>query len=206
MFALPEGEIVTIDRVQTADATHPMFVNFHANTMGTLQTNGNTAIGTVGGSRVAIHAVNNGGLTPMIHQPPSTNDSNDCPGDYPNGNCFDARFAVDIYSLMIPGPYALAINVIDGLGASEAPAIVGSMNDAPYDSNMQNAAIIGAAVFRSMKQNYVVASSAHDGATGSMMTYGVPGTLRRAAHRFRRARSERWQLRGDSDVDKRGAV
>ena len=60
---LPEGEIVTIDRVQTADAAHPMCQILHANTMGTLQMNGNTAIGTVGGSQVAIHAANNGGVT-----------------------------------------------------------------------------------------------------------------------------------------------
>ena len=112
----------------------------------------------------------------MIHQPPSTEDTNDCPGDYPNGNCFDARFNVDIYSLTIPGPYALGINVIDGLGSGETPAVVGSMNDAPYDFNSQNAGIIGAAVFRSMTQSYVIASSAHDGVSGTMTTYGVPGT------------------------------
>ena len=104
---LPEGEIVTIDRVQTANAANPMYVESSMpNTMGTLQMNGTTAMGTVGGSQVAIHAVYNSGVTPMIHQPPSTNDSNDCPGSFPNGDCFDARFNVDIYlSPTIPGPY-----------------------------------------------------------------------------------------------------
>ena len=44
---LPEGEMVTIDRVHTADAAHGMYVNFHANTKGTLKLAGSVATGTV---------------------------------------------------------------------------------------------------------------------------------------------------------------
>ena len=86
-------------------------------------------------------------------------------------------FAADKYFLTVPGPNALAIHVIDGLGSSESAAEVGSLNDTNYDpSQSQNSGVIGAAVYRnSLKQSYVVASSAPRGASGASMTYGVPG-------------------------------
>ncbi len=172
---LPEGEVVTIDRVQTADATHYMYVNFHANTAGTLTLNGSTATGTVGGSKVAIHAVKLSGGTPAIGQPAAiSGDYSKCPGAYPFGTCTDARFAVDIYQLKVPGPYASAVHVIDGLGADSAT--VDSMNDGTIDPGAaQNGGVIGAAVLRTAKQSYVVAASANDGASSATMTYGVPG-------------------------------
>ena len=78
--------------------------------------------------------------------------------------------------MKVPGPWAVAVHVIDGLGASEAPATVGSMNDDDVDpAPKTNAGVIGAAVFRASKQSYVVASSAQDGASPATMTYGVPG-------------------------------
>src|SRR4029077_6993853 len=55
---LPEGEIVTIDRVRTIDASHSMYVGFHTNTGGGgLKLNGDIASGDVGGSALAIHRV-----------------------------------------------------------------------------------------------------------------------------------------------------
>src|SRR5262249_9009371 len=94
----------------------------------------------------------------------------------PCGACTNARFAVDDYTLKIAGPNAMAIHVIDGLSSSETASQVGSLNDDAFDpAPKQNAGIIGAAVYRNMKQSYVVASSGVDGAVGSTMTYGVPG-------------------------------
>ena len=85
---------------------------------------------------------------------------------YPCGQCNAARFAVDEYSLSVPGTWAVAIHVIDGTGSSEAAAQVGSLNDDNFDpAPKQNAGVIGAAVYRGSKQSYVVASSAQDGAS-----------------------------------------
>ncbi|HKA89887.1 MAG TPA: hypothetical protein VKE22_19635 [Haliangiales bacterium] len=168
---LPEGEIVTIDRVHTRDSSHFMYLNFHTNTGGTLAFSGPTAIGAVGGSKVAIHPVVLGGGTPSIFHPQVTNTYS-----YPCGACTNARFAVDDYTVKVPGPGAVAIHVIDGLGAAEDPALVGSLNDDNFDPPpKQNAGVIGAAVYRGSKQTFVVASSGADGQVGATMTYGIPG-------------------------------
>jgi len=53
---------------------------------------------------------------------------------YPCGVCFRGAFsAVDDYSLKVPGDWAVAVHVIDGLAASEKPAVVGSLNDDGVD-------------------------------------------------------------------------
>ncbi|HSS39735.1 MAG TPA: hypothetical protein VLT58_13290 [Polyangia bacterium] len=166
----PEGEVVTIDRVQTGAASRVMYLNFHANTKGTLKLSGNTATGTVGKSKVVIHGVSLSGGTPAITQPPTA----DC--SVPWGKCISVRFAVDDYNVKVPGPYAVAVHVIDGLASSDAAATVGSMNDDSVDpAPKQNSGVLGAAVYRSSKQSYVIASAAQQGASGTTMTYGVPG-------------------------------
>src|SRR5262249_34920283 len=66
---LPEGEIVTIDRVHTKDSSHFMYLNFHTNTEGTLTMMDGVATGTVGSSTVVIRAVAAAGGTPSIFQP-----------------------------------------------------------------------------------------------------------------------------------------
>jgi hypothetical protein len=114
------------------------------------------------------------GGTPTITQPPVGSCQLSC--SYPCGQCNSGRFAVDKYALQIPGPSALAIHVIDGLGASEDPATVGSLNDDNYDpAPKQNGGVIGAAIYRASIQSYVVASSAQDGAAGTTLAYSVPG-------------------------------
>ena len=173
---LPEGEVVTIDRVHTADAQHAMYFGLHVNSGGggKLKLSGSTATATIGNSEVALHAVALSGGTPAITQPEVGSCSRSC--SYPCGQCDAARFAVDKYSIKVPGPLPLAIHVIDGLAAGEAPAIVGSLNDDNYDpAPKQNAGVVGAAVFRGQKQSYVVASSAAEGASPTTMSYGVPG-------------------------------
>jgi hypothetical protein len=172
---LPEGEIVAIDRVLTESATRKMYLNFHANTAGTLVLDDTgLAVGKVGASRLAIHRVRLTGGAPKIIKTRKS----DCPGDcrYPCGSCTAARFEVDVYSVAVPGPFAVGIHVFDGLGDKEPPAAVGSINDDAVDpSPRQNAAVIGAAVLRASKQSYVVASSATGGAAPATMSYGVPG-------------------------------
>lgn len=173
---LPEGAIVTIDRVHTADAAHAMHVRFHANTGGGgLALSGTDATGTVGASRLGIHTVSTTGGTPRIDAPEHLGDSSSCTSSYPSGDCTDARFAVDIFALDVPGPFATATHVIETGATGDAAATLGSVNDAPYADTDGNAEVIGAAVFAGTHQSYVVASSAHEGAAGAMIAYSVPG-------------------------------
>src|SRR5581483_1045242 len=67
---LPEGEVVTIDRVQTKDTSHFMYLGFDVNSGGggNLKLSGSTATATIGGSKVAIHAISLSGGTPAITQ------------------------------------------------------------------------------------------------------------------------------------------
>jgi hypothetical protein len=166
---LPEGEVVVIDRVHTSAASRGVYVNFHANTGGTLALSGGAVKGTVGSSEVVIHAVTLSGGTPSIVQPPIDN------GNCYDGSCTTTRFPTDEYSVTVPGPWAVAIHAFDGLGAGETPATVGSLRDAAYDPAGDNGAILGAAVYRASTQTYVIASSAKDGAAGSTLAYSVPG-------------------------------
>jgi hypothetical protein len=173
---LPEGEVITIDRVHTSADSRGMYVSFHTNTRGTLRFDGGTGVatGTVGASRVAIHKVLLSGGAPKIVQPPVGGCKLKC--NFPCGACDAARFPVDAYTVRVPGSWAVAIHVIDGLAASERPAQVGSLNDDTIDpAPKRNGGVIGAAVNRASKQSYVVASSARDGAASPTMTYGVPG-------------------------------
>jgi hypothetical protein len=176
---LPEGEVVLIDRVHTSAASRNMYVNFHANTGGTLHLDATgAAVGTVGASSIAIHPVFTSGAKASIVKPPvggcPESDKGLC--NYPCGSCAAARFPVDEYSLTVPGDWAVAIHVIDGLAAADMPAKVGSLNDDNFDpAPKKNAGVIGATVYRQSKQTYVVASSAKDGAAGAMLTYSVPG-------------------------------
>ena len=171
---LPEGEVVLIDRVHTSAPSRSMYVTLHVNTGGGhLAPVGGVYQGPVGSSVVAIHPVELSGATPVVSQPPVGDCMLSC--NYPCGACDTARFAVDEYRVTVPGTWAVAIHVIDGLGAGEAAPVVDSMNDATVDPGQQNGGVLGASVFRGSKQSYVVASSAQDGVSPATMTYGVPG-------------------------------
>jgi hypothetical protein len=168
---LPEGETVIVDRVQTADASHNLYVGLHANTNGTMKLQGAVATGTVGGSKVVITAVETSGAKATLSSPKVADDY-----AYPCGDCTKARFPVDLYSVKIPGPWAVGVHVIDALGSAETGAVVDSLNsDAVDPAPKQNMGVVGASVFRGTKQSYVVASSAVGGAAGATLTYGVPG-------------------------------
>ena len=55
---LPEGEVVTVDRAQTADATHNLYVSLHANTAGTLKLQ--DAVGDGHGGRLEGRVIHGG--------------------------------------------------------------------------------------------------------------------------------------------------
>jgi hypothetical protein len=170
---LPEGEIVTIDRVHTSAPSNDAYITLHTNTGGGgLAAMNGIYQGAIGASRVAIHPVflSPGAMTTITQ--PSTDD---CTIDYPGGKCDTSRFADDAYHVTIPGTWAVAVHVIDGLASGETLPTVDSMNDANIDPSTQNGGVLGAGVFRTSKQSYVVASSAMDGASPATMTYVVPG-------------------------------
>lgn len=156
-----------------------MYLNFHTNTQGTLHVESSgIVVGSVGSSGIAIHPVLTSGGTSSVVQPPVGGCPESAQGlcSFPCGKCSAARFAVDNYKLRVPGEWAVAIHVIDGLDAAEQPAQVGSLNDDDFDPEpKRNAGVIGAAVYRGYKQTFVAASSGQDGATGPTLTYAVPG-------------------------------
>jgi hypothetical protein len=173
---LPEGEIVTLDRVRTDDPARRTYVRFR--TPATLQLRIESgawlATGDVGASTVAIHAVRLSGGTPAVRTPQTADGCDNAPTF---GSCDFARFPVNEYHVEIPGPAALAVHVIDALGKGEAAAQVGSLNDPPYETApAQNGAVVGVGLFRASKQTFVVASSAKDGAAGGSLDYGIPAS------------------------------
>ncbi len=183
---LPEGEVVLLDRVQTSAASRNMYVTFHTNTGGGGLTASNGVYrGTIGSSQVAIHPVMLSGGTPAVSQPGATC-SLSC--SYPCSACDQSRFATDAYRVTVPGSWAVALHVIDGLAASEAPAAVASINAASVDPQATNGGVIGASVLRASVQSYVVASSAQRGASPATMTYGVPEARRRGTSSMTRPR------------------
>ncbi len=113
---LPEGEVVIIDRVHTSAAANNMYVTLHTNTGGGgLKLSNGLYQGTAGASQVVLHPVfESPGATTTITQPSTSS----CSEGYPGGSCDTARFADDAYHVKVPGPWAVAIHVIDGLGAS----------------------------------------------------------------------------------------
>jgi MYXO-CTERM domain-containing protein len=174
---LPEGEIVTIDRVRANSSTQKTYLRFRSSAA-SLALSGAapwTATGTVGSSQVVIHAAVLSSGTPTVTTVASSGDNGCSSGNY--GSCTDARFAVSEYSLTIPTSPSLAIHVIDGLGSGESPATVASLSDPTVDTTpAQNGGVIGVSVTRSSTLSYVVASSATDGKAGATLAYGVPGT------------------------------
>jgi len=161
---LPEGEVVTIDRARTDADARGMYLRFR--TPGKLALAGGVATATVGGSKLAVHAVKLSGGTPAVKSVPG---GGDC-WSGPFGSCATARFAVDEYAVKVPGPRPLAVHVLDALGASDAPATVTSMDAV----SPANTTVVGAGIARAGKQTYVVASSGADGVAGATLTYTVP--------------------------------
>jgi MYXO-CTERM domain-containing protein len=172
---LPEGEVVLIDRAHTSAAGRDMFVTIHTNTGGGgLTASNNVWSGTISGSKVAIHPVKLSGGTPSVSTPAIFNGSCSISCNYPCGKCTDTRFKVDAYRVNVPGTWAVAVHVIDGLASSDTAPTVASIDDPSVDKNAQNAGVVGASVLRNGKQSYVVASSAVDGVSPATMTYAVP--------------------------------
>ena len=165
---LPEGEIVTIDRVRTDDAARNAYLRFR--TPATLTVSGNVARGAVGASQLAIHSVSLSGGAPRV-QPVTVGE---CWDSNAYGQCAKGRFAANEYTVTLPGPRAYAVHVIDALGAGESPADVVAMSDASVDLAGQNAGVLGASVSRGGKRTFVLAANAESTQSLSTMTYGVP--------------------------------
>jgi hypothetical protein len=130
-------------------------------------------VGSVGGSKVAIHPVVLSSGTPAVKAiMPSSCSLSICTSSIAYCSyCDSQRLAVDEYAVQSTGLWNVQIHVIDGLASAEAPATTASV--AALDAS--NTGVIGAAVLRSGRQSYVVASSAQAGASSSSMTYRTPG-------------------------------
>jgi hypothetical protein len=167
---LPEGEVITIDRVRTPSANHKAYLRFRTAGMLTAASSSPfIARAPSGGSALAIHAVKLVPSTAPTLQAVPAMDA-ECPMF---GACRLARVAVGEYLWEVPGPDVLAIHVLDGLGGSEAAADVAPLDAAPIDDGGQNAGVLGASVFRAQKQTFVVEPATLP--APATLTYGVPG-------------------------------
>ena len=129
---LPEGEVVA-DRSRAHERAEPQHVRHapHEHRRRRSDASNGVYSGTVGGSKVAIHAVLLSGGTPSVSVPAIFQRLLQSSCSYPCGQCDDARFTVDKYTVTVPGPWAVAVHVIDGLAASEPRPRSLSMNDRP---------------------------------------------------------------------------
>jgi MYXO-CTERM domain-containing protein len=159
---LPEGEIVTIDRVRTDAPTRKSYLRFRS--PGAFALDGKTATAQVGGSKLVLHAVTLSGGAPATRR--LTGNANDPCDGVAFGVCDAARFDAGEYSVALPGPSALAVHVLDGIGADETPAEALEIGDP---------AVVGASVTRGSARTFVVASSAKDGVAGASLAYKASG-------------------------------
>jgi hypothetical protein len=157
---LPEGEVIAIDRVRTDDPSRAASIRFRAPSNFTLS--GDVATATVGASKLAIHAVTLSGGTPSTRAIPVASSCD----DMPIGKCDKGRVSGGEYAVRVPGPSVLAVHVLDGLDASEAPADVAKIIDPT---------VTGAIVRRAGTTTYVVASTARDGVSSATMAYASRG-------------------------------
>jgi hypothetical protein len=160
---LPEGEIVAIDRVRTGDAARKTYLRFRS--PGTFALGGgNVATAKVGGSALVVHPVTLSGGTPQVSAIKGDSGSPCNSNDF--GVCTAARFDAGEYAVTLPGPTALAVHVLDALGATEAPAEAAPLDDP---------AVVGTRVTRGGTRTFVVASSATDGSPGATLAYTATG-------------------------------
>jgi hypothetical protein len=159
---LPEGEIVTIDRVRTDAPTRKTYLRFRSPSA--FSASGQVATASVGGSKLLIHAVTLSGGAPQTR---TLRGNADDPCDSAAfGKCDAARFNAGEYAVALPGPSALAVHVLDAVAAGESPADVAAVSDA---------ATIGAEVTRGGVRSVVVGSSAKDGAAPASFVYEAHG-------------------------------
>ncbi len=161
---LPEGEIVTIDRARTDAAGRGMQLRFRS--LASLSRDGDVVKGTLGASSLAIHTVQLSGGAPELRKIARA----ECSGTR-YGTCEGARYAVDEYRVKATGPVPLAIHVIDGLAAGEAPATVKNITSI----DPRNNGVVGVELSRSGALSVVVSSSARDGVVSGELTYAATG-------------------------------
>jgi MYXO-CTERM domain-containing protein len=172
---LPEGELVSIDRAQTADTAHKAYLRFRTpGTLTAMSASPFIAKADVGASSLAIHAVKllpAGAAAPTMR---ATMKSDDC-GTVKFGACRISRSVTQEYAWEPGGPDVLAVHVFDGLAMGEAPADVAPIDAAPIDTTPpENAGVVGASIFRAQRQTFVVEPATLP--APATLSYGVPGT------------------------------
>ena len=165
---LPEGEIVTIDRVDTGASARKTYLRFRTPAHlklargATATTAGaRLATGVVGRSAIAIHSVKLSGGTPVVRSMPVSSCDNG-----PFGSCRGARLPVDEYAVELPGPKAIAVHAIDGLDKNERPATVEAIGGG----------VLGAAIARGVHTTFVVTSPVA-GPGPATTSYAVAGAV-----------------------------
>lgn len=99
---------IVVDRAMTGAADRPMHLRFRTPTK--LMVDGTRGTGTVGRTRVAIETVwSSGGKPEHVATPGGSCFS----GPWTRGNCAAARFAVEDWRLVVPGPAMTAIHRIE---------------------------------------------------------------------------------------------
>jgi hypothetical protein len=115
---------IVVDRAETGGAARALHLRFRS--LAKLALTDTVARGTRGKSSLTIRRVMATGGTPEIESIPKSSCS---ARGKQRGNCDAARFAVDEYRLIVPGPAPLAVHLVDAAGAKAqlaAPAVSGS--------------------------------------------------------------------------------
>jgi hypothetical protein len=99
-----------------------------------------------------------------------------CPGAS-FGACTAARFPVNEYALTLAGSEVLALHVLDGLAAAEAPADVAPLSRAGAGATIADARVVGTRVARGDHVTFVVAAAASGPAAAPVLAYDVSGAV-----------------------------
>lgn len=113
------GTAIVVDRATSGDPARGLHLRFR--TPARLEVAGDAATGTVGGTKVRVQTLATSGGKPVRFPQPRSS-CFDPP--WTRGNCAAARFGVEDWRLIVPGPTMSAIHAIDVGPATSAPPAV----------------------------------------------------------------------------------
>ncbi|MBK7191008.1 MAG: hypothetical protein IPH80_00740 [Myxococcales bacterium] len=135
-----DATAIVIDRAASGDRARGLHLRFR--TPGQLTAQGKAAVATVGKSQVRIQTLAASGGAPAAERQPAGSCFED---KWTRGNCAAARFTVDQWRLVVPGPTMTAIHAIDAVAKGAAlPALTArTSGDVTVVSGPSFAVVVG---------------------------------------------------------------